>query len=223
MITKEQKIRTCLSLGFLLAASGMHLLAQAVKKQPNVTKNEYHWDLSLDTYKLFKSGVPSMMLRYAKNPERSALRLNLGFDYNQSQPLGKIDSLSPAVPILTQSFLNSFIEGGVEFRRTNGRFQLFYGPSVSFSWYKQKIVPSKNWAQDFESSTVTVGKPGAGVFMGVRYFLLKRLALSSETSLNYFRQSSKNYIGKDKDQAAVTRAYGFQLVPLSNLHVSFFF
>jgi hypothetical protein len=197
--------------------------AQDLTKSNNNFQNELHWDLSIDAYNLLKSGTPLMMLRYAKNPEKSALRLNVGFDYDNLKPSGKVDSLSPDITLYTQSTLNYLLEAGIEFRKSNGRFQLFYGPNASYSWYKQKNVPSDQLPETFETSTVTVGKIGAGAFVGVRYFVLKNLAISTETSLAYYAQRSKAFIGQNSNEAGVTRGYGIKFLPLNHLYISFFF
>jgi len=170
--------------------SGNNSSAQLLDSNQN-RKNSYKFDLSLDLYNLFVRGNAGVMLRYGQK-DVGAFRVRLSGSTGKTINSGQSVPSAPVVPFLTSKSTQYDASVGYEFHKNRKNFQLFFGPELSI----YRLVGKNEYATGY--SGPSIGRPDVrilqtGGFIGVKYFILKRLSISSETHLSYKWSTTKVY------------------------------
>ena len=189
---------------------------------PQTSSDPYKFDVSLDLYNLFYKGEAGVMLRYALSP-KGALRLRLEGSVGKTEHAGQLTQGGPTVPLMTYKSYVYDVALGYEFHKNRDRFQLFYGPEVSYRRQLGEFTYYPGYANP-KISPPDISIFRAGAFVGLKYYILKRLSVSSETHLSYSRLTNKAY---DFDNPGIlvidSRSNFVSFTGLRFLNVSFHF
>lgn len=207
----------------MLLFAQINTFAQTDKRAENF-KNVYHWDVSLDMYNLLKSGNPAVLLRWKPQKLRGAFRLGLGLDTGKTKTEVDTNNSGTLQHLYTQNGQNSYsLRFGYEFQKPSKRFVLFYGPELYYLREKLDIDYAPNYQGARISTPIVTNQYNLRGLVGVRYFILDRLSVSSETMLNAGLQRRKSYNTATSDWGAITTDLYLKFYSLYALNVSFHF
>lgn len=192
-------------------------LAQSSNHQNKTFENSYRWNTSLDVYNLFKSGTPSVLIRY-NHKDKGAYRLKLEGSISRS----KVKGLDTTGVITLNSNQDEFGASiGYQWHRASAKHSLIYGADFKYFYRFHRTFYSDNHPSSFVPSRYQA--LSVSPFIGFNYFITRRLSISAETSLSFSRTKLENLEPDLKSVANETTIFGISYNPLSVINISYHF
>lgn len=218
MISASKKVSLITGIFFLACTAGW---GQNPLKNSDDFVNKYKWDVSLDTYRLFRNGGATVFFKYSSN-KKGAFRMAIedgGANRSTFETTG-LDTISIKGNIIRHT-TNIGIVTGYEWRKSIGRHSLYCGGDISFIFrssrtkYINYTIPQFLPSRDYVINLIP--------FIGLKYQLFDRLSLSSEANIN-LGYNVRNILTPDRrdiESSAKTLGVGFNPLRLINLSYHF--
>jgi len=203
--------------------------AQEDEKEQKIKR--YEWEVMTNPmyvfYPLSNSSIPPPTIMLRKHTEKikkkalvkSAYRMRISFAAQRF----RLDSVnlpnggSNIKSVLTNDMVNLGLSAGKEWQKQAGKFLLFYGMDIAYLLNYDQIK-QVSFSQIGGGTTHNVGLIP---FIGVKYFLNSRFALSLESSFNF--SYLKYYPNKSLVGVRSHSSYSSNLSPIYNFNFSYYF
>jgi hypothetical protein len=198
------------------------------------------WEIGTDIYPLLSTSSGRRTSIFVRknvtklkglNEVYRAYRFRIGLNSN----IHSVDTLNSASNSRIQSF-NPFLTLGYEYQQQMGKWQLFYGSDVSFSYFYENYESPRYYYSNVgnvdligvEYRKITSYNLGISPFIGMKYFVHPRFAISLEGSFLISYSSYYKFVRVVTskvilDNTSNGNSIGTEVNPISVFNLSYLF